>query len=190
MKPATARKRKSVSFNDVEDVINLEDIDPNVGKFRNLVQSSIVAIHPSKKARTESSFSSLSFLPRIDPAPQTVATIHNNVNMNQQHPHSLSSSSSTSSSHFIKSLGITLPNPAPELNNSNNSSNSIDLNNPDMLNNFGVIRCPTLYDDLMPICSDPSDSSLDPSSSKKKYAKEAWPGHHHSGHNSATLANF
>ncbi|XP_017487230.1 PREDICTED: nuclear inhibitor of protein phosphatase 1-like [Rhagoletis zephyria] len=42
IKPATAMKRKSVSFNEEEDVINPEDVDPTVGRFRNLVSSTIV----------------------------------------------------------------------------------------------------------------------------------------------------
>lgn len=35
-------KRKSVSFNDEEEVINPEDIDSSIGRFRNLVQTTIV----------------------------------------------------------------------------------------------------------------------------------------------------
>ena len=42
MKPATAMKRKSVSFNEEEDVINPEDVDPSVGKCRTMIQSTIV----------------------------------------------------------------------------------------------------------------------------------------------------
>lgn len=36
------RKRGSVSFNDEEEVINPEDVDPTVGRFRNLVQTAII----------------------------------------------------------------------------------------------------------------------------------------------------
>jgi len=36
------RKKKSVSFNDEEEVINPEDIDPSIGRFRNLVQTTII----------------------------------------------------------------------------------------------------------------------------------------------------
>lgn len=48
IKPATAMKRKSVSFNEEEDVINPEDVDPTVGRFRNLVSSTIVIPTRSK----------------------------------------------------------------------------------------------------------------------------------------------
>ena len=36
------RKRRSITFNDEEEVINPEDVDPSVGRFRNLVQTSMV----------------------------------------------------------------------------------------------------------------------------------------------------
>ena len=36
------RKKRSITFNDEEEVINPEDIDPNVGRFRNLVHTSLV----------------------------------------------------------------------------------------------------------------------------------------------------
>ena len=40
--PTVKKKRKTVIINEEEQVINPEDIDPSVGKFRNLIQSSIV----------------------------------------------------------------------------------------------------------------------------------------------------
>jgi len=39
------KKRKAVNFNNEEDVINPEDVDPSIGKFRN---SCSVTIIPSK----------------------------------------------------------------------------------------------------------------------------------------------
>jgi nuclear inhibitor of protein phosphatase 1 len=39
------RKKKGVVFNEEEEVINPEDVDPSVGRFRNLIQSTVV---PSK----------------------------------------------------------------------------------------------------------------------------------------------
>lgn len=40
--------RKKVNFKDEDDIINPEDIDPSVGKFRNLVQTQVI---PSKRVR-------------------------------------------------------------------------------------------------------------------------------------------
>ena len=36
------KKKKSVQFKEEEDVINPEDIDPSVGRFRNMIQTSII----------------------------------------------------------------------------------------------------------------------------------------------------
>ncbi|XP_023160054.1 nuclear inhibitor of protein phosphatase 1 [Drosophila hydei] len=44
------RKRRNVTFNDEEIIINPEDVDPNVGRFRNLVQTTVV---PAKRSRYE-----------------------------------------------------------------------------------------------------------------------------------------
>lgn len=43
------RKRRNVTFNDEECIINPEDVDPNVGRFRNLIQTTII---PTKRSRT------------------------------------------------------------------------------------------------------------------------------------------
>lgn len=36
-------KRKQVSFTDEEQIINLEDCDPTVGRFQNLVATEVIA---------------------------------------------------------------------------------------------------------------------------------------------------
>jgi nuclear inhibitor of protein phosphatase 1 len=36
------RKKKGVCFNEDEEVINPEDVDPSVGRFRNLIQSTVI----------------------------------------------------------------------------------------------------------------------------------------------------
>ena len=40
-----SRKRKnmvSISFAEEEDIINMEDVDPSIGKFRNMVSTTII----------------------------------------------------------------------------------------------------------------------------------------------------
>lgn len=49
-RPGSKRKNKSVTFNDDEEIINPEDVDPSVGRFRNLVQTTVI---PSSKVRFE-----------------------------------------------------------------------------------------------------------------------------------------
>lgn len=36
------RRKKGVSFNEDEEIINPEDVDPSVGRFRNLVHTTVV----------------------------------------------------------------------------------------------------------------------------------------------------
>lgn len=40
------RKAKAITFNEDEEIINPEDVDPSVGRFRNLVQTTVI---PSSK---------------------------------------------------------------------------------------------------------------------------------------------
>lgn len=47
------RKRRNVTFNDEECIINPEDVDPNVGRFRNLIQTTVV---PAKRMRAQTNF--------------------------------------------------------------------------------------------------------------------------------------
>jgi nuclear inhibitor of protein phosphatase 1 len=64
-------KRKSVQFNDDEAVINPEDVDPYVGRFQNLVQSTII---PATKRLCIDASSTLKqtnhAVPQINPAPE------------------------------------------------------------------------------------------------------------------------
>jgi nuclear inhibitor of protein phosphatase 1 len=46
------RNRAPVTFSDSEEIINPEDIDPNIGKFRNMVQTAVI---PNKKPKLGSS---------------------------------------------------------------------------------------------------------------------------------------
>lgn len=50
---AGKRKRRGVTFNDEECVINPEDVDPNVGRFRNLIQTTVV---PTKRPKLENNY--------------------------------------------------------------------------------------------------------------------------------------
>lgn len=50
---SSKRKRRNVTFNDEECIINPEDVDPNVGRFRNLIQTTIV---PTKRSRIDNNF--------------------------------------------------------------------------------------------------------------------------------------
>ncbi|XP_055937381.1 nuclear inhibitor of protein phosphatase 1-like [Argiope bruennichi] len=150
----TARKRKSVSvrFSTEEEIINPEDIDPTVGRFRNLVQSAII---PNKRQREETSNLFGSGLSsnsnkRMAQSFHTVNDIHRS-----------DSGHGTISTLFTPSLsvklGLHLPNPAPD----------IDLEQTEVVPDYTVtIPNPTV----------PNETNISQEPKKKKYAKEAWPG--------------
>uniref|UniRef100_T1IRY4 FHA domain-containing protein n=1 Tax=Strigamia maritima TaxID=126957 RepID=T1IRY4_STRMM len=145
------RKKRGVSFNEDDEVINPEDIDPSVGKFRNLVQTTII---PAKKKRAEAhpldpdlAFSSKHFaglhyrnlyqdLPVAGDDPTT------NLSLSFLFPSSLSGK-----------LGLSVPNPAPE-----------------------VDSIPQSMDLVQVVQQVPMEALLSTEPKKKKYAKEAWPG--------------
>ncbi|CAL4149925.1 unnamed protein product, partial [Meganyctiphanes norvegica] len=148
------RHKYNVSFKDEEDVINPEDVDPSVGRFRNLVQTTVV---PTKKRRLDIS--------GLVTAHSGVHNDHHKRHNNhihrhdglygdlppEQHPHSIHGHSMFSSLLSSK-LGLPLPNPAPE----------VELAPPEP-------AAPEVPAHLQ-VAVDHDEPK------KKKYAKEAWPG--------------
>lgn len=143
------RKRRGVSFNEDDEIINPEDIDPSVGRFRNLIQTTVIpTTFKRPKLSDNIGLPSLEFrMPRTihatmpelyqDLPPETNNTVGSSVNIY-----------STLSSR----LGMVLPNPAPD----------VDMGE-------GYVQ-------PSPFVQQPTQAtdSLEPR--KKKYAKEAWPG--------------
>lgn len=166
MKPATVKRRRNVTFDEEEHIINPEDIDSNVGRFRNLVQSTII---PNKKPRLQS------------PAPNALDDAHSLSSLIFNRSRSLSATF-PSGSKFEQNnpltnpsslLGIRLPNPAPEIEEKNDEAMDNQEDEEGKESNkrtsFG------LYDfkDL-----DPNENKGGDEHEHKKYAKEAWPGPH------------
>lgn len=103
---APNRKRKgiNVKFCDEEDIINPEDVDPSVGKFRNLIHTAVI---PTKKLKTEGSLMGvMSNDRRTDP----YGTMHSPpYGRDSSHINPLFSPT------LSAKLGIHLPNPAPDV---------------------------------------------------------------------------
>lgn len=160
--PTKKNKRKRVHFNEDEIIINPEDIDDSIGKFRNLVHSTVV-VGSTKRMRMEGSSNSFSFpsAPQLEQKqilhhpiisapnlyaglPSTSSSAHESADLNE--PYGVYSSS----------LLPALPNPAPEIEA---TIKPIPRN---LSNTEKVFNHEALEFDL----SEPT---------KKKYAKEAWP---------------
>nr|SVE76424.1 EOG090X07CE [Daphnia longispina] len=165
------RKKRSITFNDEEEVINPEDIDPNVGRFRNLVHTSLVI--PTKRIKSETLSSGT--LSRDNQFHRSLSASSGSEGLygglppemgesSQSHLISQSASSGLFSSTLASKLGLPLmPNPAPD----------VDLSAP-----LEPAAAPVTSRLNVEFAQPPAVES-DPSTNgpkRKKYAKEAWPG--------------
>ncbi|KAJ8936662.1 hypothetical protein NQ314_012202 [Rhamnusium bicolor] len=117
------RKRHYVSFNEDEEIINPEDIDPSIGRFRNLVQTTIVPT-TSKRAKVAESIGIQNNEFRM---PKNMHSHHAAPDLyNDLPPESHSSNSSSNMSIYSSlssRLGMVLPNPAPDVDMGQNFPN-------------------------------------------------------------------
>ncbi|XP_031622233.1 nuclear inhibitor of protein phosphatase 1 [Contarinia nasturtii] len=177
------RKRRNVTFNDEECIINPEDVDPNVGRFRNLIQTTVI---PTKRSRIENNFmgystasssgadmtkhlNPTSFIPHLyQDLPPIGSKFGDKLNdgsigSNSGHGSLDVNISPSVVPSFGSKLGLLLPDPAPEV-----------APNPDKIISltptpFGMGPQNKMSDNNMEI-SNPNEPK------KKKYAKEQWPG--------------
>lgn len=165
------KRSKSVAFKDEEEVINPEDVDPTIGKFRNLVQTSVI---PNKKVKPDfastmfgtgsSGSSSSAMLTECDPSP------FNDNHTNHYSNHSQSNHSSRSQSFASNMLlgKFQIPNPAPDIDLDRQPQQSIA--SAPAVPSVGVVA--SMVNDSFGF----DNSIRDEQQRKKKYAKEAWPG--------------
>jgi len=148
------KKRKiHITFNEEEDVINPEDIDPSIGRFRNMIQTTVIP----KAARHQAGGFGLGQPAQSDhhkrSAHQPVAR-HAGPELYDE------AETATFSSSLSSALGMSLPNPAPSVD-LDTSTEGLPPHSPGR----GEKR--------------PHGEIVDEEGSvprKKKYAKEAWPG--------------
>ncbi|XP_008209183.1 nuclear inhibitor of protein phosphatase 1 isoform X2 [Nasonia vitripennis] len=156
-KPTRKRKKKGITFNDDEEVINPEDVDPSVGRFRNLIQTTVV---PSKRMRMEGGLISLSEETQ-NPIKHIQSTSTSSPLYHDLPPEQYSISTPQSNTFSVgltsltSRLGIGLPNPAPEVEMIPNQMQTENLSSTEIPSSIEI-------------------HSIEPK--KKKYAKEAWPG--------------
>ena len=155
------RKRKGVHFNEDEIVINPEDVDPNIGRFRNLIQSTVVPV-ATKKFKMEGS--NIGIPANISPSKifqSHMPSLYQGIDDDDQSNENKSSSISfdmDATSTIGSKLGLLLPNPAPDVN----------------LNASTSAMNPGFPNKVTPKSLEKMDTEDEPK--KKKYAKEQWPG--------------
>lgn len=153
--PMKRRKSSSnVQFDSEETVINPEDIDPSVGRFRNLVSTEIII--PSKKTKQNPSTNHEDVDAHIAKAQQDFVTAE------------LYPDASTNDILTSPSAPKTL---MPKI------SSAPDVDEPDRL-----IKPPTLQVPIIQNIFNPENDASN-LSCKRKYVKEAWPGRKPKGQN-------
>ncbi|XP_063237571.1 nuclear inhibitor of protein phosphatase 1 isoform X2 [Bacillus rossius redtenbacheri] len=166
IRPTTRkRKKKSLTFSEDEEVINPEDVDPSIGRFRNMIHTTVI---PTKRQRadglgptsglTNPSDDRLALKHHLHPSSVLSHLYHDlpPAEGGGQPPTSPTSAYAGSgplmfSSTLASRLGLSLPNPAPEVE---------------------MAPAP-----LPPAAARPAPvEAAHHEPRKKKYAKEAWPG--------------
>ncbi|XP_028836489.1 protein phosphatase 1, regulatory subunit 8b isoform X1 [Denticeps clupeoides] len=152
-RPKRKRKSSRVSFNEEDEVINPEDVDPSVGRFRNMVQTAVV---PMKKKKLDCYRSVLG----VDDA---VAKRASNCPLRGGLYGDLppvgheAQVTGHSGATILGGLPLPLPNPAPDVDLVPEPSQRPIMLTP------APVSGPYMPEGL----NEPR---------KKKYAKEAWPG--------------
>lgn len=151
------KQKRGVSFNEDVDIINPEDIDPTVGRFRNLIKTTIVPTANSLGTRKmklqnpdEGHHHSLRLTELARAAP-----LYADLPAPTSHVTPVSASMSLLGAR----LGLSLPNPAPD----------VDLSGLE-----GAPHTAMATSNPSQTGTDEANASNEPK--KKKYAKEAWPG--------------
>ncbi|XP_006631311.1 nuclear inhibitor of protein phosphatase 1 [Lepisosteus oculatus] len=154
-RPKRKRRSSRVTFSDEEEIINPEDVDPSVGRFRNMVQTAVV---PIKKKKMEG-HGTLS-LENTTARPMLNFSYSGGL-YGDLPPTSNDLGAHTPGSHggstILGGLPLPFPNPAPDVDLTPTATQPpISLNPAPAPGPF------------------PSEAHNEPR--KKKYAKEAWPG--------------
>nr|CAG4640705.1 EOG090X02VY [Eulimnadia texana] len=98
------RKKHNVSFKDEEDIINPEDVDPSVGRFRNLIQTTVIPVK-KMKANTGDALT-----------PESRRQRTNSASSDEETKSHTGHSSLLFASSLSSKLGLPLlPNPAPDV---------------------------------------------------------------------------
>lgn len=166
-------KRKSVVFNEEEEVINPEDIDPSIGRFRNLVQTTIVIPNKKKKLDNNQPTGAIASLMASKPGSSILSLYNDDENYNDDdddrrahRDHNMDTDSRFGlSNSIISNLGVRTLDIAPDVDEDYHSA--------------GEKRPQTTTSSAEHSFEyETSSSTGQQADRKKKYAKEAWPGRH------------
>ncbi|KAL5963641.1 Nuclear inhibitor of protein phosphatase 1 [Taenia solium] len=176
-------RRLSVHFSDIEEVINPEDVDPSIGRFRNLVQETFIPNKASLGADKHEGADIGIAAPRPNPASSTSSTTEASTNQSTR----LAATVSNPSFTLAAKLGLPMPNLAPEID-------SVEPQTTSLVHRLSTTTTRLSAEDIFggPLpgpreegatggkrpaaISSVSEEAENAAPKKKKYAKEAWPG--------------
>jgi len=154
------RRKIRITFNEDEEVINPEDVDPTIGRFRNMVSTTVIP----KAARHQDSGFGLSSVSSDQHKRQQVVSLSSSGGTDKSLGLYEDEAEAVFSTTLSSSLGLSLPNPAPEIDMASHHQDVFGAVVGEKRGADGIV--------------DPDEPSLP---KKKKYAKEAWPGRKQAG---------
>ncbi|KAG9330856.1 hypothetical protein JZ751_021843 [Albula glossodonta] len=152
-RPKRKRRNSRVTFNEDDEIINPEDVDPSVGRFRNMVQTAVV---PMKKKKLEGH----NALGLEDSGGRRLQSLSFGGGLYGDLPpssHDAMPAGAQVGSTIMGGLPLPFPNPAPD----------VDLS--------PAVAQPPITLNPTPAPGPYAPETLN-EPRKKKYAKEAWPG--------------
>ncbi|KAF4103656.1 protein phosphatase 1, regulatory subunit 8b [Onychostoma macrolepis] len=152
-RPKRKRKNSRVTFNEDDEIINPEDIDPSVGRFRNMVTTAVVPIKKKKMGGGNALGIEESMTRHMHAFPMQGGLYRDLPPAS----HEAQSPGAPGGATILGGLPLPLPNPAPDVDLAQEAPPPPLVLNPTPLPG--------------PYVSDPLSEPR-----KKKYAKEAWPG--------------
>ncbi|KAK6474590.1 protein phosphatase 1 [Huso huso] len=155
-RPKRKRRSSRVIFSDEEEIINPEDVDPSVGRFRNMIQTAVVPIKKKKLEGHGTLGLEEAVARRMQNFPFSTGLY------GDLPPTSHEAGGHSHGAHGGATILGGLPMPFPNL------APDVDLTPASVPPTVALNPTPT------PGAGFPSESLNEPK--KKKYAKEAWPG--------------
>lgn len=172
---SSKRKRKHITFNDDEIIINPEDVDPSVGRFRNLVQTTVL---PAKRLRYETNSMGIPHFTKPATIQPIILSVDKTLQSSLYHGIPDAGASASKPHHPMdldvtqitlgSKLGLLLPNPAPDVNPEEPAPVTKV-----QFSSAPSVSGPHTFEDSMMV----ETTQITPGGpQKKKYAKESWPG--------------
>lgn len=172
---SSKRKRKHITFNDDEIIINPEDVDPSVGRFRNLVQTTVL---PAKRMKYETNSMGIPHFTKPATIQPIISSVDKTLQSSLYHGIPDAGAAGSKPHHPMdldvtqialgSKLGLLQPNPAPDVN----PEEPVAVQKV-QFNSAPAVSGPHTFEESVMV---ETQGTSPGGPQKKKYAKESWPG--------------